>query len=306
MLLQKKLALVRFWVSRARTRPRNAGRSIWPQGPLGRLTDPASAESRAQPIFPNRPLGAKTTHMQRWAILFWVCMMGAPVQAERLTVAVASNFLTTARDIVAAFEAETGHEVALVHGSTGKLFAQISAGAPFDLFLSADQDRAARVQDAGQGASATRTYAEGRLALVHGARTAPGTLEEILRRPGLRIAIADPAVAPYGVAARDLLQELRAEDWDAGVVLGESVGQAFTFVATGNADAGLVALAQAMTFEGRLWVLEVDPARHSPILQDAVLLTRAADSTAAQAFWAFLFGPFAQQVIQSAGYAERP
>lgn len=244
--------------------------------------------------------------MWRWAILFAICGLGSAAQAERLTVAVASNFLTTARDIAAVFEAETGHEVALVHGSTGKLFAQIRAGAPFDVFLSADQERAARVRDEGRAVDGPKTYAEGRLALVHGARTAPGTLEQILGGAGLRIAIADPAVAPYGVAARDLLQELRGADWDAGIVLGESVGQAFTFVATGNADAGLVALAQAMTFEGEIWVLDVDPARHSPIRQDAVWLQRAAGSPAAAAFWDFLFAPFAQDLIEGAGYAVRP
>lgn len=243
--------------------------------------------------------------MVRWAILLFWCL-GCAAEAERITVAVASNFLTTARDIAAVFEAETGHDVALVHGSTGKLFAQIRAGAPFDVFLAADQARPARLAETDAGAGAPRTYAVGRLALVHGPRTAPGTLDEILRRPGLRFAIADPAVAPYGVAARDLLQGQLGAGWDGSVVLGESVGQAFTFVATGNADAGLVSLAQARTFEGEIWVLEVDPSRHSPIRQDALLLRRAAESEAAAAFLAFLYGPFAASLIAAAGYGEGP
>ncbi|KMW57436.1 Molybdenum ABC transporter, periplasmic molybdenum-binding protein ModA [Candidatus Rhodobacter oscarellae] len=226
-----------------------------------------------------------------------------PAMAERVTVAVAANFLTTARDVAAVFSAQTGHEVDLVHGSTGKLFAQIRAGAPFDVFLSADAARPARLREVGEVAEGgIATYAIGRLALVHGERTKPGTLDEILARPSLRFAIADPAVAPYGAAARDVLRAERGATWQSNVVMGESVGQAFTFVATGNVDAGLVALAQARTFEGDIWVLELPDARHAPIQQDAALLKRAAANPAARAFLEFLSAPFARQIISDAGY----
>ena len=234
-------------------------------------------------------------------LLLFLMTLTSSAQAESVRVAVASNFLTTAKDIAAVFEAETGHEVEIVHGSTGKLFAQIRAGAPFDVFLSADQARASRLMDVGDGA-AQKAYAIGRLALVHGARTEPGELAEIMVRPGLRFAIADPAVAPYGVAARTVLRDRLGEGWDNNVVLGESVGQAFAFVVTGNADAGLIALAQARTYDGELWVLEVPRHLHDPILQDAILLSRAAEAEAALAFYDFLSKPFAQEILAEAGY----
>lgn len=226
-----------------------------------------------------------------------------PARAETVTVAVAANALVPTRDIVAAFEAETGHEVALVPGSTGKLFAQISSGAPFDVFLAADEARPARLVSKGLARPEDRKlFAIGRLALVHGAGTEQGEVTEVLARPGLRLAIADPAVAPYGMAARQVLTALRGGDWDRGLVLGESVGQAFAFVVTGNAGAGLVGLSQARTHGGTLWLAEIDPALHDPITQDAVLLARAEDNPAARAFFDFLDSDFARTILAEAGY----
>ena len=236
------------------------------------------------------------------AIILTLLATSLPLRAEQITVAVASNFLTTAQDITAAFSAETGHEVALVHGSTGKLFAQIVSGAPYDLFLSADSARPTRLVENGSAtADSQRAYAIGRLAFVHGAGTEPGELDEMLIRP-LRLAIADPAIAPYGVAARDVLRAFRGGDWARRTVIGESVGQAFAFVATGNADAGFVGLAQARTYEGKIWVLEIPGTFHDPIQQDAVLLTRAADNPVAIAFLDFLSSDFAHQILIASGY----
>ena len=240
------------------------------------------------------------------AILACLVLMAAlnrPAWADKITVAVAANFLTSAQDIVAGFSAETGHDVDLVHGSTGKLFAQIRAGAPFDVFLSADTARPARLNDNGQVVeNGIRPYAIGRLALIHGAKTEPGDLSEILLRPGQRFAIADPAVAPYGAAAREILRDVLGEDWRSNVVFGESVGQAFAFVVTGNADAGLVALAQARTYSDELWVLELPDSLHEPIQQDAALLKRAEDNPVAREFFDYLIGDFARTVILDAGY----
>lgn len=240
--------------------------------------------------------------MLRRAILtLCACLLASSALAEKVTVAVASNFLVTAQDIAAAFEAETGHSVELVHGSTGKLYAQIRAGAPFDVFLSADRARPARLAEQGDAVD-VRPYAIGRLALVHGPALKAGGLDEILARPGLRFAIADPAVAPYGVAAREVLRARRGEAWDNRLVLGDSVGQAFSFVATGNAEAGLVALAQARTFEGEIWVLEIAPSSHAPITQDAALIARGADKVAAQAFYEFLNDFLVGEILKEAGY----
>lgn len=237
------------------------------------------------------------------SMVFWLSAFGNPVSADRITVAVAANFLTAAQDVAAAFSAETGHEVALVHGSTGKLFAQIVAGAPYDVFLAADVARPARLMQAGRVApDGIRPYAVGRLALVHGAGTEPGTLEEILMRPALRIAIADPAIAPFGAAARDVLRKSRGAQWRRNVVYGESVAQAFAFVATGNADAGLVALSQALTYQGDLWTLPVPAEMHDPIQQDAALLKRAENKPAARLFLEFLGGDFARDILTAQGY----
>jgi molybdate transport system substrate-binding protein len=221
--------------------------------------------------------------------------------AEQVTVAVASNFLVTARDVAAAFSAETGVEVRLVHGSTGKLFAQIRSGAPYDVYLAADQARPARLKDLGD-AQAVKSYAIGQLALVHGEAVSPGDLDDLLARPGLRFAIADPSVAPFGAAAREVLQNRRGAGWDRNLVMGENVGQAFTFVATGNADAGLVALSQPRSYDGRIWVLALPPGSHAPIVQDAALLARAADNANAQSFFDFLSSDFAQIILADAGY----
>jgi len=237
------------------------------------------------------------------AILFCWLLWTVPAQAERITVAVASNFLTTVQDVAAAFEAQTGHEVVLVHGSTGKLYAQIVNGAPFDLFLSADTERPKRLVDAGLVAQEhVLPYAIGRLALVHRKRVEPGELDSLLLQPGLRIAIADPAVAPYGLAASEVLRNRLGDDWADNVVYGESVGQAFAFVATGNADLGLVALSQVNRFEGELWSLALPDAMHAPIQQDAVLLAKSVEVHGARAFFEFLISPLARQIIADAGY----
>jgi len=243
-------------------------------------------------------------------LIFALCVLvvtAAPAAAARITVAVASNFLTTAQDISAVFEAQSGHEVDLVHGSSGKLFAQISSGAPYDVFLSADRARPARLVEKGLSADPSPTlYALGKLALVHGDATEAGTLEDILSRPGIRIAIADPALAPYGAAAREVLRLTRRADWDSGVVFAENVGQAFAFVATGNADVGLVALSLALTFEGDIWVMEVPGTYYQLIEQDAVLLSRAVKNPTARAFLAFLASNIAAEILADAGYEVPP
>lgn len=223
--------------------------------------------------------------------------------AGTVTVAVASNFLTTAQVLANNFEAATGNQVALVHGSTGKLYAQIVAGAPFDLFLSADSARPALLEQNGQSVPGQRiTYALGRLALVVRADVAQGSVQDILSRD-LTLAVADPAIAPYGVAAMQVLQAVRGTNWQRRLVLGESVGQAFAFVATGNAGAGLVGLAQAQDYQGDLSVIAVPPEMYEPISQDAVLLMRAKDNAVAARFFAFLSSPEARDIIAAAGYS---
>ncbi|SHL47858.1 molybdate transport system substrate-binding protein [Roseovarius marisflavi] len=246
------------------------------------------------------------------AILRRLCMLllltpgiGA-AQAETATIAVATNFAEAAEDLIARFEALNDHRITLVTGSTGKLFAQIIEGAPFDAFLAADQARPARLEAEGRAVVETRfTYAEGRLVLwsaTPGVITSDGAT--VLRAGDFaHLAIANPDLAPYGLAAKQALQGLGL--WEAlrpKLVMGQNIGQAFSMVATGNAELGLVAKSYAISTRNRqsggLW--DVPEALYDPIRQDAVLLTET--NVAARDFLAYLKAPEARAVIAGYGY----
>ena len=213
--------------------------------------------------------------------------------AQEVRIAVASNFLATAEELAEAYAGEGG-AVEIVHGSTGRLYAQIKAGAPFDVFLAADVERPGRLLAEGD-ASRVVPYAFGRLVLV-GARDGAGSLAARLGAAD-RIALADPDVAPYGRAALEALEALGVEGWRDRAVFGENVGQTFAFVATGNAPVGLVALSQAMAAD--IGWLEVSPGLHAPIRQDAALIS---DDPAAAAFFDWLRTEPARAIIAGAGY----
>jgi len=225
--------------------------------------------------------------------------------AGEVSVAVAANFTAPMQRIAALFEADTGHRAVLAFGSTGKFYAQISNGAPFDVFLAADDRTPARLEQDGR-ASGRFTYAIGRLVLWsrqagvvddRGAILGRGTFE--------RLALADPRLAPYGAAAIEtldrlgLLQTLRPK-----FVQGENIAQTYQFVATGNALLGFVALSQVHADgklrEGSDWIVPAE--LHSPIRQDAVLLERGKDNAAAVALLRYLRGDRARDVIRAYGY----
>lgn len=229
----------------------------------------------------------------------------AAAQAAEATIAVATNFLRPAEALEAVFEERTGRQVALVSGSTGKLAAQILAGAPFDALLAADQDRPALLERKGLGRAGSRfTYALGRLALWSAdpdriADDGAAALAGDFRRLGM----ANPALAPYGLAARQVIEALGlAEALEGRIVLGENVGQAHAMVATGNAELGLVALSGLLGPEpgGSMWVVPAE--LHAPIRQDAVLLARAPDDGDAAAFLDFLRSEEARRLIAGWGY----
>ena len=211
-------------------------------------------------------------------------------------VAVAANFAAPARELAQAF----GGRLVLSTGSTGKLYAQIRNGAPFDLLLSADDETPRRLEAEKLAAPGSRfTYAVGRLALFSPRSSAVG--EEFLRQQKFeRLAIANPKLAPYGAAAKQTLEKLGL--WTAvqgKLVQGENIAQAFQFVASGNADAGLVAAAQVKG-EKATWIV---PERyHAPLAQQAVLLARGAHNETARAFLAFLKSEPARERIRSYGY----
>ena len=226
------------------------------------------------------------------------------VNAEQATVAVAANFAWPMGDLEALFEEDGIHELTVASGSTGQLYAQIVNGAPFDVFLAADQERPQRLAEAGIG-DAPFAYALGRLALwTRVPRFAEGLTVNVLADGDFRrLAIANPRLAPYGVAARETLQAMGLwEPLQAKLVLGENVGQAFAMAETRNAEFGLVALAMAVAYPGDAAYVMVSADYHAPIRQDATLLNRGRDNPAALAFIDFLRGIDARRIVAEAGF----
>lgn len=223
--------------------------------------------------------------------------------AAETKVAVAANFRDAGTEIGRAFGAATGHRAVLSFGSTGQLYAQIVQGAPYDVFLAADRARVERALAEGLAVKGSRqTYASGRLVLFS-MDTSLVTGPETLTGAGFeRLAIAEPAIAPYGLAAIQVLRALAVHDRIRDkVVRGQSVAQAYQFVHSANADLGLVALSQVVLHEkGSRWI--VPEHLHEPILQDAVLLRRGAANAAAKAFLEFLQSPQADAVRARFGY----
>ncbi|QQD23507.1 molybdate ABC transporter substrate-binding protein [Venatoribacter cucullus] len=231
-------------------------------------------------------------------------LLALPVRADVL-VAVASNFTAPAQAIAAAFEQQTGQRVRLAFGASGKLTAQIVQGAPFEIFLSADQAKPELLVAQGQAVAASRfTYAMGKLVLWT-VQDGVEPYQQLTQNYSARLALADPRLAPYGVAAQQTLSSLNLlESTRRQWVMGENISQTWQFVATGNAPLGLVALSQVMEngqiVRGSGWV--VPQALYQPIHQDAVLLKKGAQNPAAQAFLRYLQQPQAQAIMQRFGY----
>ena len=235
-------------------------------------------------------------------LLFW----SAAADAGEVKVAVAANFTDAAREIAGRFERWSGHTAKVSYGSSGKLYAQIEHGAPFEVLLAADAERPAKAEAEGLAVPGSRfTYAEGRLVLWSAAADRFEDGGAYLNGGAFRrAAIANPKTAPYGAAARQVLERLglwgRLSD---RLVRGDSIAQAFQFTATGNAEAGLVALSQVKGWRGEPGSLWVIPASYyDPIAQQAVLLKRGEENPAARAFLAFLRGAEARAVIAGYGY----
>ena len=235
--------------------------------------------------------------MVRLTVLFFV-FFASPLRADEALVAVAANFLKPAEVLVEAYEAESGHEITLASGSTGQHYAQIVHGAPFDVFLAADTGRPELLVEAGLAAMQT-TYAVGRLAYFSASPVQDLDWLEALRSADL-IAIANPDLAPYGRAAREVLATL--DIWDETVtVQGQNVGQAFALIASGSVRGGLVAASMARPFDATVIPSEL----HSTIQQSAALLKRGNGNLAAEGFLAYLGSEPALKVIESFGY-DRP
>jgi len=234
-------------------------------------------------------------------------LVAAPALAGDVQVAVAANFTAPMKILAADFEKDTGHKAVLTFGATGRFYAQITNGAPFEVFLSADEQTPKKLEQEGGAVGGSRfTYATGKLALWS---AQPGRVDaqgEVLKKGDFKkLAIAAPKLAPYGAAAMETISKLGLQAALAPkLVTGESIGQAFSFVSTGNAELGFVALSQVYEGgklkSGSVWI--VPDSLHSPIRQDAVLLTRGKDKPAARQLMAFLKTDKARAVIRSFGY----
>ncbi|MEW6163823.1 MAG: molybdate ABC transporter substrate-binding protein [Pseudomonadota bacterium] len=227
--------------------------------------------------------------------------------AADVQVAVAANFTAPMKRIAAAFEQATGHRAVLAFGSTGKLYAQIKNGAPFEVLLAADDETPGKLGKEGAAVAASQfTYARGKLALWSAKPAICDAGVEVLKRGGFdHIALASPKLAPYGAAAVEAMRALGVHDALAPkFVTAENIGQAFQYVKSGNALLGFIALSQVMQdgqiVAGSAWVLPADLYR--PIRQDAVILANGKGKPAAAALMQFLRGEQARAVIRSYGY----
>lgn len=243
-----------------------------------------------------------------WPFAFAVWLLSGAGRAETALVAVAGNFADVMERIETDFERQSPHGIQVTIGSTGKLYAQIVQGAPFDVLLAADRRYPELLENVGLAVPGTRfTYATGRLVLWSAdPRRIARDGAALLREGDVgKLAMANPELAPYGAAARQALMRLGAYDsLRERIVLGENVGQAYALVATGNADLGLVALSSVQSRRtiqpGSRW--EVPESLHEPIVQDAVLLMRAEDNSAARDLLAYLRRPEVRELMRGFGY----
>jgi molybdate transport system substrate-binding protein len=230
------------------------------------------------------------------------------IQAAEVTVAVASNFSLPMRKIVAQFEVDFGHKVRLSFGSTGAFYSQIKNGGPFHLLVAADQETPARLEKEGLGLAGTRfTYAQGRLVLWSRQAGLVDREGEILKAGHFqKLALANPKLAPYGVAAMETLSRMGlTEQLKSKFVQGENISQAYQFVETENAQIGFVAMSQVF-FESKLlkgsaWI--VPPQLHSPIQQDAILLLAGQKNSVAIELMRYLKTDKAMSVMSAYGYS---
>ncbi|MDD2701006.1 MAG: molybdate ABC transporter substrate-binding protein [Sideroxydans sp.] len=234
-------------------------------------------------------------------------MMAQVAQAGEVRVAVAANFTAPMQEIVPLFEQASGHKVSLSFGSTGKFYAQIKQGAPYDAFVAADTKTPKKLDGDGLTVNGSRfVYALGTLVLWS---AQPGVVDgkgAVLRKGDFnKLAIGDPKLAVYGTAAQETMEELGL--WkilQPKLVRGDNITQTYQFAASGNAELGFIALSQitkgGKVSEGSWWI--VPSHYYNPIEQSAVMLSSAQDTEATKAFLAFLKGPQAATVIRSYGY----
>lgn len=248
-----------------------------------------------------------TMPLRRLFSISVACLLACAAHAADVPVAVAANFSAPMQKIAAAFEQDTGHKAIVSFGATGKLYAQISNGAPFQVFLAADEATPARLEREGKAVDGSRfTYAVGQLALWSADASTVDAQGAVLKTGNFKhLAVANPKLAPYGAAAMQVLDQLGlTARLQPRLVTGENIAQAYQFVASGNAQLGFVALSQVMEggkiTQGSAW--QVPPQLHAPIRQDAVLLATGKDNPGATALLQYLRGDKARAIIEAYGY----
>ena len=255
--------------------------------------------------------------MKRTALLFFLLsflltsmqLLALPAHAEDISVAVAANFTAPMKLIAAEFEKDSGYKVVASFGSTGKFYAQIKNGAPFEILLAADNETPSKLVKENVGTSASQfTYAVGKLVLWSAKPGLVDSTGSVLKKGDFaHLALADPKLAPYGAAAVQTLKALGIlEALQPKIVTAESIAQAYQFVGSGNAELGFVALSQLRKddkdgkLEGSSWLVPAN--LYSPIRQDAVILEPGKGKAAVEALMKFLKGDKARAIIKSFGY----
>lgn len=257
-------------------------------------------------------------HYRSILILSLFCILSLPVKAEEIVrVAVASNFSAPIKEIVLAYSRTSDDKIKVSFGSSGKIFAQIRYGAPFDIFLSADDHKTVELEKLELTIEGSMyTYAEGKLILWSRDSSFIDSKGLVLTHGDFsRLALANPKLAPYGKAAQETLESLGTfKQLKPKLVKGENISQTFQFIDSGNAKLGFIALSQLLTIDknalnselaktanlGSLWLIPEN--LYQPIRQDAVLLKRSVKNEAAFRFYEYLKGAEAKKIIQSYGY----
>lgn len=235
---------------------------------------------------------------------FYLVLCQSVASAENVRVAVASNFSATMKKLAEKFESETGNKVIISSASTGKLFAQIIHGAPYDIFFSADSKRAELLVKKSLAESA-KIYAYGQLVYVIKKTQVKQCAPELHLKAIKKVALANPKTAPYGLAAQQVLVSL--DEWDAAkskVVMGENILQAYQFIATGNVDAGFIAKSIFITSQELSdfcqWLIPEN--LYLPIKQKMVLLKRSNNNSEARKFIRYINSATAKKIIEESGY----
>ena len=241
-----------------------------------------------------------------WMILLGALAVSSVARADEVNVAVAANFAEPIKEIAKQFQQTTGHRLVISTGATGKFYAQIKNGAPFDVLLAADQETPTKLEQEGNAVAGTRfTYAVGELVLWSAQPNVVDSNGAVLRGQSFaHLAMANPKLAPYGRAAQQTLERMGLmEQVRPKLVTGENIGQTYQFVYTGNAQLGFVARSQVQSdrgISGSYWLIHKN--MYSPIIQQAIILNHGKDNAGAKQLMQHLKTPAAKNIIRRYGY----